>query len=145
MSKQLRRAWAELGALTPLQFARECLGFEPDEPQAGILERALHFHKIWAELQPAVGKVHGRRSAGGVPVDYGGGGDGVGGWSVTEAGGGDGDQGQEVFAGVWIDEEAAGGWGKLCLGGAAERFADCGTAGKGSDDSRVFGGVDVDH
>ena len=56
MSKQLRRAWAELGALTPLQFARECLGFEPDEPQAGVLERALHFHRIGLNCSRQWGK-----------------------------------------------------------------------------------------
>jgi hypothetical protein len=35
-----------MGALNPLRFARECLGFHPDAPQARILERALDFHRI---------------------------------------------------------------------------------------------------
>ena len=32
--------------MNPLRFAREFLGFEPDEPQARILEQVLDFHRI---------------------------------------------------------------------------------------------------
>ena len=56
MSKQLERAWAEMGALNPLRFARECLGFNPDEPQARILERALDFHRIGLNCSRQWGK-----------------------------------------------------------------------------------------
>ena len=108
MKMQLRREWAEMVALNPLQFAWECPGFQPDEPQARILERAWDFHRIGLNCSRQWGKstvaavlaVHRLVTQPGVTVL-------VVGPSLASVGG-DGAESAKVFVGFGFEEAVRG-------------------------------------